>query len=266
MYDASGGAVVGWRAYSLHNDAQRRSPFIITCEHARNHVPEPWRWPSDDAHWLETHWGYDIGIADVALALLPALDSAAVFAEFSRLLCDPNRPWDHQTAIRRDVEGGHTLALNARIDEAEQARRRQLLYDAYHAAVDEVIARRVALAPAAARDELWLLSLHSYTADYLGERRDYDCGVLFDDYEDEAARLGELLARQGFDVRLNEPYSGKDGLVYSIQRHGLQHDLRYIEIELRQDTIDTPDKAASVASRMLPALSTFARLTSASAR
>ena len=38
---------------------------LLTCEHASNALPEPWTWPADDRWIVDTHWAFDLGIADV---------------------------------------------------------------------------------------------------------------------------------------------------------------------------------------------------------
>ena len=43
------------------------------------------------------------------------------------------------------------------------------------------------------------------------------------------------IERSGVKVRLNEPYSGKQGLIYSVDRHARASGKRAIEIEVRQD-------------------------------
>ena len=63
-----------------------------------------------------------------------------------------------------------------------------------------------------------------------------DVGVLFDREQDLAECLAAALAPLGV-VRLNEPYSGKKGLIYSAQRHADACDKRAVEIEVRQDRL-----------------------------
>ena len=40
------------------------------------------------------------------------------------------------------------------------------------------------------------------------------------------------IAAAGFSVRMNEPYSGLDGLIFSARSHGRRHGLRYLELEI----------------------------------
>ena len=115
--------------------------------------------------------------------------------------------------------------------------------------------RRFALRSAPAM----LLSVHSYTPVYLGQRRAVEVGVLFDAYDELAEPLCEALSAAGFDARLNEPYSGKPphNLIYSAKHHGDAHGVPYLELEVRQDLIATPAAAAAVARRIAPALASL---------
>ena len=103
-----------------------------------------------------------------------------------------------------------------------------------------------------------LCSVHSFTPLYLGRTRPMEVGVLFDVHHEHAWRLEGALAEQGFESALNAPYSGLDGLIYSAQRHGRTHDLPYLELEVRQDLIDSAEKAQAIAPRLSAALREYA--------
>jgi predicted N-formylglutamate amidohydrolase len=85
-----------------------------------------------------------------------------------------------------------------------------------------------------------------------------EVGVLFDAYDRHAWRLEGALGEQGFEAVRNAPYSGMDGLIYAAQRHGRTHDIAYLELEVRQDLIDTPKKALATGERIAAALSCYA--------
>jgi predicted N-formylglutamate amidohydrolase len=34
---------------------------MLTCEHASQLMPAPWRWPDEDRRLLNTHWALDLG-------------------------------------------------------------------------------------------------------------------------------------------------------------------------------------------------------------
>ena len=114
-------------------------------------------------------------------------------------------------------------------------------------------------AMSAPRGPVHLVSMHSYTADYLGEKRPMEIGVLFDEHEGYAEAIADALAAEGFSVALNAPYSGRTGaFVYSIMRHGRQHGVPFIELEVRQDLLADPASIDGVAQRIGRALTVFA--------
>lgn len=217
--------------------------MFVTCEHASEELPSPWSLPAEDS-WLEgTHWTHDIGARDLALGLCRAFGTGGVLARFSRLLVDPNRPLDSPDSFRTTAEG-RVIALNRRIDPADRERR-LALWSAYHGALD----REVAGSPAAV-----LLAVHTFTPTYEGVAREMEIGVLFDSEEALAERVRRALADSGFRVAMNEPYSGRDGLMYSVERHARRHGRRALELEMRQDLAVRPDLRALVAEGVARAL------------
>ncbi len=123
--------------------------------------------------------------------------------------------------------------MNVGIALEERQRRIEQLYRPYHAAVD---------AAAAASAAPWMFSVHTFTPLYEGNPRTLELGILFDTEEDAARSLGERCAQAGFEVDYNEPYSGREGLIYSVERHALKHGKRPLEIELRNDLAEDPAK------------------------
>ena len=77
-----------------------------------------------------------------------------------------------------------------------------------------------------------LVSVHSFTPELRGQRRELEVGVLYDDHVPLAGTLADAIAATGLVVRHNEPYSGLDGLIYSARVHGTRFGLRYVEIEV----------------------------------
>jgi predicted N-formylglutamate amidohydrolase len=240
-------------AVELVGDPERPGPFVITCEHASNALPDWIVAEASDQALLADHWGWDIGARDVTLALVERLGGQAVLSSFSRLVADTNRDPVDPTYIVRMVDG-RPVSFNQRLDDAEVARRTRQLFDAYHAAIDKAIGSRVAIGAI-----VHLLGVHSFTPLYLGTPRTMEIGVLFDDYDAEAWNLQRALCAQGFDAVLNAPYSGKSpsGLIYAARRHGRGHGIKYLELEINQDLIRTPDTARLVAARIAVALEVF---------
>jgi predicted N-formylglutamate amidohydrolase len=160
------------------------------------------------------------------------------------LLADANRPADSDDLFRKTAEG-RVIALNSRIDAADRDQRLRL-WDAYHSAVD----REVDRSPAET-----LLAAHTFTPRYEGALREMEIGVLFDVEEALATEVARSLSSAGFRVALNEPYSGKDGLMYSVERHARRHGRRALELEVRQDLALVPGVRRRIAEATARALS-----------
>jgi predicted N-formylglutamate amidohydrolase len=237
--------------YEIVGDPAAGGPFLFTCEHATRLLPE-WDPEPADLALLEDHWGWDIGAADLTRALAELTGSCAVLTRFSRLVCDPNRMPEESSFVVTEIDGV-TLSFNCDVDAAERRRRRRHYFDPFHDAVDRTIR-----AHASAGVSPPICSIHSFTPLYLGRARPMEVGVLFDVHHEHAWRLEGALAEQGFESVLNAPYSGLDGLIYSARRHGRTHDLPYLELEVRQDLIDSEAKAQEIAKRIAVALEVYA--------
>lgn len=221
------------------------APVLLTCEHASDRLPAPWVWPDADRHLLGTHWMVDLGAADLVREMAASLGVGAVLASFTRMLADPNRPEDSPTLFRAVAEG-RPVEFNARVTTEDREHRLDGYHRPYHHAVDETVAQSAAPV---------LFSMHSFTPVYEGTPRSVELGVLFDRDEPLAHRLAGHLAAKGYVVALNEPYSGKEGLMYSVQRHALEHKRLSVELEVRQDLACDP----SFRERLISILSDFFR-------
>lgn len=241
--------------FEVCGDPAGAGPLVITCEHASAVIPAPLRATPADQPWLTTHWALDIGAAAVVRELVRLSGSVGLLARVSRLVCDLNRPLDHPNWILRQLEG-HTLSFNRALDEDERERRRLTYFAPFHQALDDLLAQRLTRGPLPL-----LLTIHSFTPKLGDEVRTMELGVLFDEpHEREAKELVSLLESEGFVTALNEPYTGFDGVsIYAVWRHGSAHGVLYMEIEVRQDLIGTPERAQAMARRIWPALERFVR-------
>lgn len=234
-------------AFEVIGEVDARGPFVLTCEHATNLLPE-WRAEPADLPLLRDHWGLDIGAAQLTRILAARTGSCAVLSRFSRLVCDPNRDPGEPSFVVEAIDG-HTLSFNRGVDADERRRRRARYFDAYHAAIERTLAARAALP-----EPVRLCAIHSFTPSWLGRPRPMEVGVLFDAHEEAAWRLQQALEEEGFATAANAPYSGYEGLIYAARRHGRAHGLVYAELEVRQDLIDDDAKAAAVGERVARAL------------
>lgn len=220
-----------------------KSPVFLTCEHASQRLPEGYRWHPHDERLVGTHWAYDLGAAEITRELAAALGAPAVLSRFSRLLLDPNRSEDSPTLFLAEAEGA-PVELNRDLDAAERERRILRFHQPFHGAIDTRLA--------AYRAEI-LFSIHSFTPVYDGQERWMEVGVLFDEEEELAERMAAAIREAGFATAMNEPYSGKAGLIYSAGRHARAHRRRAVELEVRQDLSVRPE----VRARLVGALARF---------
>lgn len=211
-------------------------PVVLSCEHASQRLPPGWSWPDEDRWLVGTHWAWDIGAAEITRALSARLGAPAILAGFSRLLVDPNREPGSPTLFR-DVADGRPVHLNRDLDDAERQRRLEALYEPYHAAFADL----------ALRHRAPVLGVHTFTPVYEGgPPREMEIGVLFDRDEEPARRLARALTARGFQVALNEPYSGRDGLIYACETHARRCGQVALELEVRQDVAGDPVRRAAL--------------------
>lgn len=219
--------------------------LVLTCEHASHSVPERLGDLGVDAEQLRDHIGWDLGAELVTDELSARLAAPAVLSSVSRLVVDCNRDENASDLIPK-TSHGVAIPANCNLDGAERRRRVRDYYAPFHDAIDRTLAEAV---------EARLLSIHSFTPDYGG--REFDIGVLFDDHEAHAARLAEDLERSGFSVRMNEPYSGFDGLIFSAQSHGRRFGREYLELEINNGLLRDETSARKLARRVADAVAKF---------
>jgi len=228
-------------------------PILITCEHAGNAVPPDLAGLGIPPGLLEEHWGWDRWAYDTLLRFAGDLGATTVATKISRLVLDANRGVEDATLIVPEA-GGVAIPGNRGLTPDAVAERVRRFHTPYHAVVDAELHRMVRrFGP----ERVVFFTFHSFTGDWAGQDREFDIGVLFDAHEDLAAGVKRALATQGLRVRLNEPYSGYRGQIYSAARHGEAHDVAYFELELNQHVLEDPaqrDRLARVLRQVVPAI------------
>lgn len=222
------------RDYPAFAQARRDAtgPFLLLCEHASPNVPPCYAGLGLDASERERHIGWDIGALDLASALSEALDSPLIHATQSRLLMDLNRDPAAVDAIPANSDGT-TIPANQKLHRAELQRRRQWLYEPFHATVDALRARRMSQGLPTA-----VVSIHSFTPQMAGFQRPWHIGVLSDtDRRLADSLLAVLRAHPDVCVGDNQPYAPHQGVYHSVGRHGVQHGLPNVMIEVRNDLL-----------------------------
>ena len=229
----------------LEQNAGGRSPFLLTCDHYGRLIPEMLGDLGVSEEERKRHIGWDIGIAGVAERLSAALDAHLVAQRYSRLVIDCNRPPTAASSIPVISEATTIPGNEALSRDAAQGRRR-LIFDPYHARIDEAIdARRREGRPTV------LVSLHSFTPAYAGIARPWHIGTLYQrDTVLPPLVLQGLRAEPDLVVGDNEPYAVSDDTDYTIPVHGEKRGLMNTGIEIRQDLISDAAGETAWAERL----------------
>ncbi|WP_129776997.1 N-formylglutamate amidohydrolase [Peristeroidobacter soli] len=232
---AEGGATDWPHAVEALNE-NGRSPFVLICEHASNHIPAEYNKLGLQDSDLARHIAWDIGAAHVTRALSKRLDAPAFLGGYSRLLIDLNRPLHVADSIPLRSEATDIIG-NLSLDDEERERRQRLMFNPFQDRLRAHLEQRTA----DGRRNV-LVSVHSFTPVYLGQQRAWHAGVLFD----KAASLGQALIAQLsrdplLNVGANVPYGVSADADYALVVHGDQLNNPAVLIEIRNDLISDPD-------------------------
>jgi predicted N-formylglutamate amidohydrolase len=215
------------------------SPVLLVADHASNRVPRSLNQLGLDQKLLDQHVGWDIGTDIVALEMSSLFDATLVKANYSRLVIDLNRSLDDVT-VMTEVSDEVSVPGNLDLDPAQRAARVHELYLPYRQSIEARlhVIRNRGVIPA-------LIAIHSFTPQMNGDQRPWHVGVLWD--KDPRIPIPLMQALEDHPARLvvgdNQPYSGKHPADYTIDHHAEAAGLPHVSIEIRQDLIDSPDRA-----------------------
>ncbi|RCS23948.1 N-formylglutamate amidohydrolase [Phyllobacterium salinisoli] len=210
-----------------------KSPVLLLCDHASNHVPAGFALgltPDD----LQRHIAWDPGALGVAREMSRRLDASLIESCISRLIVDCNRPLDAPDLVP-GLSELTAIPGNSNLSEDEIAERVALSHAPYHAAIDALIATRIAtdISPA-------LVAIHTFTPVYRGKERPWHVGIIHgDDTRLAAPVISGLQAISGLCVGINQPYSPADRVYYTLERHARANGLQTVMIEIRNDLVTT---------------------------
>ena len=220
--------------------------FVFTAEHASPAIPSTIQ--KTDVPYLQTHWAYDIGILPLMELLCKKNHSQGIYTRYSRLWIDTNRAPNQDGLIKTHIETT-PLSFNQSLTEQDKQKRILDIHESYHRVISSSIE--------AHEQPPLLISLHSFTPIWNNHIRTMDVGVLFDRDENLAHICTKLLREEGFFVEENQPYSGKNGLIYSAHRHGTENNIPYVELEFNQSIICSPQRIERVAVKLSHVLTTL---------
>jgi predicted N-formylglutamate amidohydrolase len=207
--------------------------FVIVCDHASNRFPPEYGSLGLNPAEREAHIAWDPGALAISRHLSKLLDAPLVFSTVSRLVIDCNRdPAAPDSIVEKSVVSGIAIPGNRALQAEERRRRIAAVHAPYHAAIDELIDRRLA-----ARVPTAVIAVHSFTPVLAGIERPWEASIIFDRHRALADTLIEGLSADGFNVGVNEPYSPADRVYYTLSRHAEARGLACAMIEIRNDLV-----------------------------
>ena len=225
------------------------SPFLLAADHAGRRIPRSLEGLGVSDAELSRHIGWDIGIWGTTTRLADALQTLAIGQAYSRLVIDCNRAPDWPSACP-EISESTPIPGNAALPPAARAARVAEIHAPYHAALAALVRARLATG----RPFLFV-AMHSFTPVYKGVARPWHAGVLYDATDAASlplahAMLDLLRAEPGLVVGANEPYVLSASSDHSVPTHAQANGVPYLELEIRQDLIDTSDGQAAWAARL----------------
>nr|WP_281496156.1 N-formylglutamate amidohydrolase [Marivita sp. S6314] len=213
------------------------APVCLVCEHASAFIPASLKDLGVSPDQRFSHAAWDIGGRDLAMALSHALDAPLVASRVSRLVYDCNRPPSAPDAIPAKSEVINVPG-NAHLGEADRVARIAEVYHPFrqtlHTTLDGFVSPPT------------LVTIHSFTPVWHGQKRDVQLGLLHDS-DDRLAKAMLDAAPNGVNTQLNAPYSVTDGVTHTLREHAITRGLQNVMIEVRNDLISDPNGVARFA-------------------
>ena len=210
---------------------KRKTVWVITCEHAVNHIPTKYT-DLFSPSLLLSHRGYDRGAKEYASILAEDLCANFFCGKWSRLLVDLNR-----SSTSRHLFGEPLRTLPP----FEKEKILHTYYVPYRKKVYEYISDRIHEGCPVIH-----LSCHTFTPKLRGKERPMDLGILYDPGRSgERAVAGvvkkELRDMTSLSLRLNAPYKGtSDGHTSALRLFFSLKEYIGIEIEFNQRVLGNP--------------------------
>ena len=223
---------------NVFNDTSE-AQILLICEHASNFIPAKFNALGLTQQQLESHIAWDPGAIETAQEMAILLDAPLIAAPVSRLLYDCNRPPESPTAIPLASEN-QPIPGNASLCEADKLSRVTGYYRPFEAAV----AKKVA-----SMEMPLIITIHSFTPVFLGQRRQVEIGVLHDkDSRFADAFMHQVSTDTRFNIQRNQPYAATDGVTHTLKHHALPRGLANVMLEIRNDLIASPAQRVQMAS------------------
>ena len=222
------------------------APIVLVCEHASNEIPACLNGLGVDETVRRSHVAWDIGALDVAKKLSRHMGAPLVACTVSRLAYDCNRPPDAPDCIP-SVSERFAIPGNTDLSAGDRQNRIEGIHNPFHQAVNGVIEAQCERAAS----PVTLITVHSFTPVYAGERREIEIGFLHHGC-DRLAKAALSIERSKGEIScaLNEPYDASDGVTYTLEKHHHASSDCSVMVEIRNDLISTPSGVDRIASHL----------------
>jgi len=210
-------------------------PVLLTCEHSSNFVPNDidiGLSKSEDI--FQTHFAYDIGCKELTTRIAHRLKCPAIMSEICRLVIDCNRPLGHEQLIWSKVDG---LSINQNISQEELEARISRYYSPFHGFIEKKLQTLY---------QPLILSIHSFTPDFEGEKRPWDIGIMYDRAEDLKNYFKSFLNDSELNIGENVPYNLKDLKTGTVIQQGDEKGIPALLLEINQNVFRDPVKISLV--------------------
>lgn len=219
-----------------------RGPVVLVCEHASAFIPATLHDLGLSNADRMSHAVWDPGALNVARAMMQALDAPLVAGRVSRLVYDCNRPPTAPDAMP-DQSERILVPGNRGLTDADRAQRVSEIYEPFRRLLTEVMGLR----PGAA-----LVTVHSFTPVWNGQRRDAEIGLLHDADPALAQAMLDRSAHLPARAELNVPYAARDGVTHTLRLHGTARP--NVMIEVRNDLISDGASAEAMGAALAETL------------
>ncbi|MCF6305454.1 MAG: N-formylglutamate amidohydrolase [Rhodobacteraceae bacterium] len=220
---------------------QGKSPVLLVCEHASNHIPAQYNDLGLSKPAIQSHIAWDPGALHVAQHLMELLDAPLVSQKISRLVYDCNRPPDSPDAMRATSEV-YQIPGNENLGADEIQARIDAVYTPFRNTLRQTVDQRIT----DGFDPV-IITIHSFTPEYNGKIRDVEIGIL----HDSDSRLADKMlatADTRFRIQRNAPYGPADGVTHTLLDQAISRGLQNVMIEIRNDLLESPQARREVAN------------------
>ena len=206
------------------------SSVVIVCEHASNRIPASYNDLGLNGDALDSHAAWDPGAMPVAKGIAHRMNATLVASGVSRLVYDCNRPPEASDAMPAKSEV-FVIPGNANLTSTQREDRTNEIYEPFRSSLADAIA---------AKSTPIIVTIHSFTPVYDGQRRSVEVGVLHDTDERLAnAMLDIAPSFLPHNVQRNSPYGPEHGVTHTLKEHAIGAGHLNVMLEVRNDLLQS---------------------------